>query len=356
MEFSLQKDFNIWELEDVGAFLCKMQPVVLDSHKDYAMFSKASKDGEYSVNSFYRLIHENSVEHSVCVGNPKLNQGDPRSCDDLKTRHSEEIDEAVAGKNVDNVKRKGNERVTTNDSDDENVTKKRKTAVESQGIPCESIPETVPATPDDVDDMKVKNVFSTEDERLPLDLEGLAFEPLLESSQSHRMSDGFFCTQAPKADMGDGVDGGVCVGEGNGSQSDIVFVSVSESAIAAITQKYHTAKKGENEKRNEKSIKYGCPENTIVNVVVTEQPRENRLPQGGDVASVDAYNESIDGGLAKMSEYVLAPPPEDVVRPQTGQLADEVPAKAEDIVKDCGVGPSRVGGGIVIPKRKSLTL
>ncbi|KAK4339179.1 hypothetical protein RND71_040641 [Anisodus tanguticus] len=48
----------------------------------------------------------------------------------------------------------------------------------------------------------VKNVFPSEDERLLLDLEGLAFEPVLESSQSQRISDGFFCTQAPKADMG----------------------------------------------------------------------------------------------------------------------------------------------------------
>ncbi|KAJ8567343.1 hypothetical protein K7X08_019551 [Anisodus acutangulus] len=48
----------------------------------------------------------------------------------------------------------------------------------------------------------VKNIFSTEDERLLLDLEGLAFEPVPEHSQSQRISDVFFCTQAPKADVG----------------------------------------------------------------------------------------------------------------------------------------------------------
>ncbi|KAJ8538105.1 hypothetical protein K7X08_014645 [Anisodus acutangulus] len=47
-------------------------------------------------------------------------------------------------------------------------------------------------------------------------------------------------------DVGDGVGGGVGVGEENDSQFD--FVSVSESIIAAITQKYYNNKKGENEK------------------------------------------------------------------------------------------------------------
>ncbi|KAK4360663.1 hypothetical protein RND71_019615 [Anisodus tanguticus] len=49
-------------------------------------------------------------------------------------------------------------------SDDENVTKKRKSAVESQDIPCESIPgtgpETVPAIPDAVDNTKVGDFIS----------------------------------------------------------------------------------------------------------------------------------------------------------------------------------------------------
>ncbi|KAJ8550926.1 hypothetical protein K7X08_000296 [Anisodus acutangulus] len=90
-------------------------------------------------------------------GRPKLNQDDPKSCDYPKTRH--EVDEAVADKDVDNVKRKGKEKVVADGSDDENVKKKRKSAVESQDFLCESIsgtaPDTVPATPDDVDDTKV---------------------------------------------------------------------------------------------------------------------------------------------------------------------------------------------------------
>ncbi|KAJ8551822.1 hypothetical protein K7X08_028265 [Anisodus acutangulus] len=49
---------------------------------------------------------------------------------------------------------------------------------------------------------KVRNVFPTEDERLLLDLEGLAFEIVLEISKSQRISDEFFCTQVPRADMG----------------------------------------------------------------------------------------------------------------------------------------------------------
>lgn len=61
--FQLRRDFNDCVLEDVGAFLCRMQFVVLDTHQDDAMFWKASKDGEYSVNSFYRLLQENSAEN-----------------------------------------------------------------------------------------------------------------------------------------------------------------------------------------------------------------------------------------------------------------------------------------------------
>ncbi|KAJ8539563.1 hypothetical protein K7X08_013815 [Anisodus acutangulus] len=148
---------------------------------------------------------------SVFVGRPELSQGDPKSCDDPKIRLLEEVDEAVAGKDVDNVKRKEEEKVAADDLDDENVTKKRKSAVESQ-ISCESIPETtsdtVPATHDDVDDMKVKNTFSTKDERLLLDLERLAFEHVPKPSQSQH-NDGFFCTHAPKADMGQSSHGGV---------------------------------------------------------------------------------------------------------------------------------------------------
>uniref|UniRef100_A0A0V0GMJ4 Putative ovule protein n=1 Tax=Solanum chacoense TaxID=4108 RepID=A0A0V0GMJ4_SOLCH len=47
----------------LGFFLCRMQLVVLDMHKDADMFSKASKNGEYSVNSFYRLLQESSAEN-----------------------------------------------------------------------------------------------------------------------------------------------------------------------------------------------------------------------------------------------------------------------------------------------------
>ncbi|KAJ8528439.1 hypothetical protein K7X08_022131 [Anisodus acutangulus] len=130
---------------------------------------------------------------SVSVGSPKLNQGDSKSYDDPKTQNSEEVNEAVAGKDVDNVKRKGKEKVAAD--------------------------------------------------------------------------------------------------------------------------------------------------------VVSEQAREVVLPQGGDVESADTGNEFIDSRVEKMSESVLAPPPEDVVQPKTDQLADEVLAKVEDIVKDCGVGPSGASGG-----------
>ncbi|KAJ8547325.1 hypothetical protein K7X08_010911 [Anisodus acutangulus] len=74
--------------------------------------------------------------------------------------------------------------------------------------------------------------------------------------------------------VGDRVGSGVGVGEGNDSQSDFVCF-----------------------------------------FVVTEQAREDMLPQGGDADSTDVGNEYVDGGLAKWSESVLAPPPENVARP-----------------------------------------
>ncbi|KAK4349159.1 hypothetical protein RND71_031914 [Anisodus tanguticus] len=59
---------------------------------------------------------------------------------------------------------------------------------------------------------------------------------------------GYSSKEVVGGDVGDGVGGGVGVSEGNDSQSDIVFVSVSESVITTITQKYYNNKKGENEK------------------------------------------------------------------------------------------------------------
>ncbi|KAJ8552823.1 hypothetical protein K7X08_020216 [Anisodus acutangulus] len=85
--------------------------------------------------------------------------------------------------------------------------------------------------------------------------------------------------------------------------------------------------------------------NTTVNTIITEQAKEDVLPQGGDVESTYIGNEYVDGALEKGSEYVLALPPEDVARHQAGQLADEFPVKAEDNVKDCGVGPSGTSDG-----------
>ncbi|KAJ8562191.1 hypothetical protein K7X08_011482 [Anisodus acutangulus] len=91
--------------------------------------------------------------------------------------------------------------------------------------------------------------------------------------------------------VGNGVGGGVGVGKENDSHSDFVFVS-------------------------EMSIKDGCLENTIVNAVITEQAREDVLHQEGDVESADVGNEYVDGGLAKESESLVSPPPEDVAQPQ----------------------------------------
>ncbi|KAJ8562190.1 hypothetical protein K7X08_011481 [Anisodus acutangulus] len=56
--------------------------------------------------------------------------------------------------------------------------------------------------------IEVKNVFSTEDERLLLDLEELAFEHVPEPSQSQRSNELFY-TQTPKADMGQSSRGNV---------------------------------------------------------------------------------------------------------------------------------------------------
>ncbi|KAJ8537743.1 hypothetical protein K7X08_014283 [Anisodus acutangulus] len=215
----------------------------------------------------------------------------------------------------------------------------------------------------------VKNVFPTEDERLLLDLEGLAFESIPKPSQSQHMSDGFFCTWAPKTYMGQSSHGDV--------ESSNVDMNELESFRAHVDSKFaeilqaivdlnkkvdakrslpdafvdsgglHTycddldvdgnqgVRGGDENVKNVKSnddVGDGDSSKEVVDadVVVTEQAREDVLPQGGDV----------DGGLAKGSEYVLAPPPEDVSRPQAGQLADEAFVKAEDTVKDCGVDPS----------------
>ncbi|KAJ8538831.1 hypothetical protein K7X08_032300 [Anisodus acutangulus] len=109
------------------------------------------------------------------------------------------------------------------------------------------------------------------------------------------VSGGYSSKEVVGGDVGDGVGGGVGVSEGNDSQSDIVFVS------------------------------------------------------RGDIEFTDIGNEYVDGGLAKGSEFVLAPPPEDVARPQASQLTDELPAEAEVIVKDCGVGPSGASSGPTRP-------
>ncbi|KAK4349160.1 hypothetical protein RND71_031915 [Anisodus tanguticus] len=59
---------------------------------------------------------------------------------------------------------------------------------------------------------------------------------------------GYSSKEVVGGDVGDGVGGGVGVSEGNDSRPDIVFVSVGESVITTITQKYYNNKKGENEK------------------------------------------------------------------------------------------------------------
>ncbi|KAJ8569610.1 hypothetical protein K7X08_006187 [Anisodus acutangulus] len=119
--------------------------------------------------------------------------------------------------------------------------------------------------------------------------------------------------------VGDGV--GVGVGEGNDTQSEFVFDSVSESAFAFILKSVIPIKKSENEK---------VPD---VNV------NTHDLLDDKCFKHLNAGNESVDGGLSKESEFVLAPPLEDIVQPQDGQLADVVLAKAEDTMKGCGVGP-----------------
>ncbi|KAJ8554396.1 hypothetical protein K7X08_025074 [Anisodus acutangulus] len=143
---------------------------------------------------------------SISVGRPKLNQGDLKSCDGPKTRQSKKVDKAMS--------------------------------VESQDLPCESIPgttpDTIPATPDDTDDTKVKNVFPIEDGRLLLYLEGLAFEHVTEPSLSER-SDGFFCTQEPKVDMGQSSRGDVESSNVDMKKLDSFWIHV-DSKFAEILQ------------------------------------------------------------------------------------------------------------------------
>ncbi|KAK4360662.1 hypothetical protein RND71_019614 [Anisodus tanguticus] len=156
-----------------------------------------------------------------------------------------------------------------------------------------------------------------------------------------KSDDGVCGGDSSKEDVGGGVGDRLGGGEGNDSQSDFAFVLVSESTIVAITQKYYIDKNGENDKvpdmnvntqnllddeffkylsesviatiiqdakvgvastevvGDEQSIKDDFPENTTINAVVTEQVREDVLPQRGYVESADAGNESVDGGLVK---------------------------------------------------------
>ncbi|KAK4374573.1 hypothetical protein RND71_005250 [Anisodus tanguticus] len=91
---------------------------------------------------------------------------------------------------------------------------------------------------------------------------------------------------------------------GSDSSKEVIGGSVvSESAIDVITQKYYI----------DKMVKM----------------------RRGDVESADADNESVDDGVAK---------------------GNEVPAKVEDTMKDCGVGPSGVSGGDCDSEEKVLDL
>ncbi|KAJ8566118.1 hypothetical protein K7X08_030595 [Anisodus acutangulus] len=221
------------------------------------------------------------------------------------------------------------EKVTTDGSGDKNVKKKCKSAVESLDIPCESIPGTIPATSDGVDDTKDEKedafAYSGGLHTYCADLD-------VDDNQSVRGGDenvkdvtsndgvggGDSSKETVGGGVGDGVGGGVGVGKGNDSQSDFVFVSdflddeifkyLSKTGITTITQAAKVGVVSTEVVGDEQYIKDGCPENTTVRAVVIEQAREEVLPQGG-------------------------------------QLAYEVTAILEDTVKDYGVGPSRASDG-----------
>ncbi|KAJ8568947.1 hypothetical protein K7X08_032684 [Anisodus acutangulus] len=101
-----------------------------------------------------------------------------------------------------------------------------------------------------------------------------------------------------------------------------------------LTQATKASVASTKDKEHEPSTKDTPLETINVNSCVNDQARENVLPQGGDVV-------------------VPLPPKDDIVQPQAGELAEEVPAKvAEEVptnamggVKDSEVGPSekRVG-------------
>ncbi|KAJ8560543.1 hypothetical protein K7X08_022403 [Anisodus acutangulus] len=147
-----------------------------------------------------------------------------------------------------------------------------------------------------------------------------------ENVKDVKSNNGVGGSDSSKEVIGGGVGVGVGVGEENDSQSDFVFISVSESAIAVITQKYYTDKNGENEKVPDMNVNIHdlLDDEFLKHLIVTEQAREYVLPQRGDVEFAYADNESIDDGVAKGSEYVLASPPKDIARPQAEYLIENI--------------------------------
>ncbi|KAK4348280.1 hypothetical protein RND71_034619 [Anisodus tanguticus] len=398
------------------------------------------------------------VSPSIFVRSPNIRR-------DTKNQLSEDVVEAIVEKDLENVKRKGKGKGKTlaDGSGDENLRKKLTTTVESQDIPWESIPETVPniapATPDDLintmvtyfvfmklnfrlgefalvtglkckggtsvsvksllnklvkkyfkgsanvtlaqledyfinttwrsdDDavkiailyfvntflfaslktkyidmarlylvesgefntypwaidvfnvtVKLRNIFTTDDERMVLDLEGLTFETATEASQSQRMSDGFLYTQVPKGDMGQSSHGDNEFSNADMKKEfDSFWLQVDSNfreilqAIGDLAKKVDekttitqaakvgaSSTKGEEDEQATKDVTL---ETINVNAGVNEQAREDWLPQGGDVV---AEGDVALGAQNVVTESVVPPPPEDdIMHPHAGQVAEDI--------------------------------
>ncbi|KAK4359360.1 hypothetical protein RND71_021589 [Anisodus tanguticus] len=177
-----------------------------------------------------------------------------------------------------------------------------------------------------------------------INLEGLAFELVLEPSQSQRMSDGFFCTQAPKADVG---QSSCCDGESSNAdmKKDLEEFQVHvDSKFAEILQAIMDLNNKVDAKReNDDTIGYSGGMHTDCADLDVD---DNQGVHGGDDNVKDVtYNDGVGGGDS--SKEVVGEENDfqsDFVFVSVVQLADEVPTKAEDNVKVCGVGSSGASG------------
>ncbi|KAK4372718.1 hypothetical protein RND71_008102 [Anisodus tanguticus] len=310
---------------------------------------------------------------SVSVSSPKLNQGDPKSYDDPKPRHSEKVDEVVTGKLLHNLLMK---EVRSLDDDALHLMVSGAKLLFGLGHFAEYVFDRTPhilnwkveknighgyvclrilgLQPDEAPkpDMGQSSLGDGESSSVDMkkELESFwvhvdskfaeIFQAIVDLSKKVGAERGLPCSWGDEnvkdvtsndgvgggdssketvgGGAGDGVGGGVGVGKGNDSQSNFVFVSdflddefFKYLSETGITMITQAAKVGV----------------VSTEVVGDEQSIKYGCPENTTV-HVDVIEQA--------REEVL---------PQGGQLAYEVTTISEDTVKDYGVGPSRASDG-----------